>query len=352
MSRNFIILPSMKLTIAELAEILKGKVVGEDNTQLFKLSKIEDAQEGDITFVANPRYIPWLYKTKASVVIVDSNLEYDNKKVGNIILVDNAYSSFNELLNRFAENKLKHTGIHKNCSIDSTVELGNNVSVGQYSSIGKNCKIGDNVMIMDNVSIQENVIIGNNSILYAGVRIYDSTSVGSNCILHSNCVIGSDGFGFAPNKMGEYIKTPQLGNVIIGNNVEIGSNSSVDRATLGSTVIADGVKIDNLVQIAHNVFIGKNTVIAGQCGIAGSTKVGENCQIGGQVGVIGHVVIGNNVKINGQTGVFSNIKDNAILRGTPAMDERSFNRSYVYFKNLEKIANDLNDLKKLNDNNN
>ena len=205
---------------------------------------------------------------------------------------------------------------------------------------------------MDNVSIQENVIIGNNSVLYSGVRIYDSSSVGSNCILHSNCVIGSDGFGFAPNKMGEYIKTPQIGNVIIGNNVEIGSNSSVDRATLGSTLIADGVKIDNLVQIAHNVSIGKNTVIAGQCGIAGSTKVGENCQIGGQVGIIGHLVIGNNVKINGQTGVFSNIKDNAILRGTPAMDERSFNRSYVYFKNLEKIAKDLNEIKKLNANNN
>ena len=352
MSRNFIILPSMKLTIAELAEILKGKVVGEDNTQLFKLSKIEDAQKGDITFVSNPRYLPWLYKTKASVVIVDSNLEYDNKKVGNIILVDNAYSSFNELLNRFAENKLKHTGVHKNCSIDSTVELGNNVSVGQFSSIGQNCKIGDNVIIMDNVSIQENVIIGNNSVLYAGVRIYDNTILGINCILHSNCVIGSDGFGFAPNKNGEYIKTPQIGNVTIGNNVEIGSNSSVDRATLGSTIINDGVKIDNLVQIAHNVIVGKNTVIAGQSGIAGSTKIGENCQIGGQVGVAGHIQIGNNVKIDGGTGVYSNVDDNSILRGTPAIDINKFNRSYVHFKNLEKIVKDLNDLKKLNANNN
>ena len=346
MSRNFIILPSMKLTIAELAEILKGKVVGEENTPLFKLSKIEDAQKGDITFMSNPKYLPWLYKTKASVVIIDNNLEYDEKKIRNIILVDNAYLSFSEILNRFAKNKLKNTGIHKNSSIDSTVKLGKNVSVGQFSYVGPNCNIGDNVIIMDNVSLQENVIIGNNCILYAGVRIYDNSTVGSNCILHSNCVIGSDGFGFAPNKMGEYIKTPQIGNVVIGNDVEIGSNSSVDRATLGSTVIADGVKIDNLVQIAHNVSIGKNTVIAGQCGIAGSTKIGENCQIGGQVGIIGHLTIGNNVKINGKTGVFSNIKDNAILKGTPAIDERTFNRSYVYFRNLEKIVKDVNQLKK------
>ena len=346
MSRNFIILPSMKLTIAELAEILKGKVVGEDNTQLFKLSKIEDAQKGDITFVSNPRYLPWLYKTKASVVIVDSNLEYDNKKVGNIILVDNAYSSFNELLNRFAQNKLKHTGVHKNCSIDSTVELGNNVSVGQFSSIGQNCKIGDNVIIMDNVSIQENVIIGNNSVLYAGVRIYDSSSVGSNCILHSNCVIGSDGFGFAPNKMGEYIKTPQIGNVIIGNNVEIGSNSSVDRATLGSTLIADGVKIDNLVQIAHNVVIGKDCVICGQVGIAGSANIGSNTILAGQVGVGGHVKIGKSVIANAKSGLVTNIDDNTHVMGMPAVDRKVYQKAYFGMLKLSKIKNKLKILEK------
>ena len=342
----------MKLTIAELAEILKGKVVGEENTPLFKLSKIEDAKKGDITFLSNTKYLPWLYKTKASVVIIDSDLKYDEKKTGNTILVDNAYSSFNELLNKFAKNKLKYTGIHKNCSIDPSVKLGNNVSVGQFSVIGPNCEIGDNVIIMDNISIQENVKVGNNCILFAGTRIYDNSILGINCILHSNCVIGSDGFGFAPNKNGEYIKTPQIGNVVIGNNVEIGSNSSIDRATLGSTLINDGVKIDNLVQIAHNVIVGKNTVIAGQSGIAGSTKIGENCQIGGQVGVAGHIQIGNNVKIDGGTGVYSNVDDNSILRGTPAIDINKFNRSYVHFKNLEKIVKDLNDLKKLNANNN
>lgn len=341
----------MKLTVAELAEILKGKVVGEENTPLYNLAKIEEAQKGDISFISNPKYLPWLYKTKASVVIIDSEQDYDAKKIKNVIIVENAYLSFNKLLNRFSESKLKHSGLSKNCLVDSSVKLGENVSIGHFSVVGKNCKIGNNVIMMDNVSIQDNVSIGNDCIIYPGVRIYDNSLIGNNCILHSNCVIGSDGFGFAPNEMGEYIKTPQLGNVILGNSVEIGSNTSIDRATLGSTLISDGVKIDNLVQIAHNVSIGKNTVIAGQCGIAGSTKVGENCQIGGQVGIIGHLSIGNNVKINGQTGVFSNIKDNSTLRGTPAMDERSFNRSFVYFKNLEKIAKDLNHLKKINDNN-
>ena len=342
----------MKLTIAELAKILKGEVIGDGNTSLINLAKIEEAKSGDITFISNPKYIPWLYKTGASVVVIDKGLPYDKTKIKNLIIVDDAYLSFNNLLNRFSKNKISHFGLHIDSRIHESVKLGDNVSVGQFSVIGPNCNIGNNVIIMDNVSIQENVTIGDDCVLYSGVRIYDGTFIGNQCIFHSNCVIGSDGFGFAPNEVGEYVKTPQLGNVKIGNKVEIGSNSSIDRATLGSTVISEGVKIDNLVQIAHNVYIGKNTVIAGQCGIAGSTKVGENCQIGGQVGIIGHLTIGNNVRINGQTGVFSNIKDNVTLRGTPAIDERTFNRSYIHFRNLEKIVSDINDLKKSNDNNN
>ena len=352
MSRNFLILPSMNLTIAELAKILKGKFVGEGDIPLSGVSKIEEAKSGDISFISNPKYLPWLYKSQASVVIIDKDLDFDDEKIQNLILVDNAYLSFNKVLQKFSENKLTNTGIHKDSSIDESIELGTNVSIGQFSVIGANCKIGDNVIIMDNVSIQKNVTIGSDCIIYSGVRIYDNMQIGKNCILHSNSVIGSDGFGFAPNENGEYIKTPQLGNVIIGDKVEIGSNTSIDRATLGSTIINNGVKIDNLVQIAHNVIIGKNTVIAGQCGIAGSTKIGENCQIGGQVGIIGHLVIGSNVKINGKAGVFSNIKDNSIIRGTPALDERTFNRSYVYFRNFEKIVKELNDLKKINGNNN
>ena len=340
----------MKLTINELAKILKGEIFGEGSTSLTNLAKIEEAKTGDITFISNPKYLPWLYKTNASVIIIDKGLTYDNKKNKNLIIVDDSYLSFNILLNRFSKNKLSHFGLHIDSRIHESVELGNNVSVGQFSVIGPNCKIGHNVIIMDQVSIQENVTIGNDCILYSGSRIYDDTFIGNECIFHSNSVIGSDGFGFASNEVGEYIKTPQLGNVKIGNKVEIGSNSSIDRATIGSTIISDGVKIDNLVQIAHNVSIGKNTVIAGQSGIAGSTKVGKNCQIGGQVGISGHITIGNNVKINGGSGVYSSVKDNSILKGTPAMNQSDFNRSYVYFRNFQQIVNEINSLKKINDN--
>ena len=344
----------MKLTIANLAEILNGRVIGNDNEIVRAISKIEEAQEGDITFLANSKYLPWLYKTKASAVIVneDLNLDLNKSNIPNLILVKDSYSSFNKLLIKFSKNKIKHFGIHKFSDIHESTFLDKSVSVDKFSVIGSDCKIEANVVIMDNVTIQNNVSIGKNCIIYSGVRIYNDSIIGNNCVLHSNSVIGSDGFGYVPNDQGEYIKIPQLGNVKIGNKVEIGSNSSIDRATLGSTLISDGVKIDNLVQIAHNVSIGKNTVIAGQCGIAGSTKIGKNCQIGGQVGIIGHLNIGDNVKINGKTGVFSNIKDNAILKGTPAIDQGVFNRSYVHFRNLDKIVKDINELKKLNGSNN
>jgi UDP-3-O-[3-hydroxymyristoyl] glucosamine N-acyltransferase len=336
----------MKLTLAELADILNGSVVGDSNAKVNNLSKIEEASSGDVTFISNPKYLPWIYKTNATAVIIDKGTAYNGSLKCNLIEVDNSYSAFNSLLKTFSSEQASYFGIVENAIIDSTSKLGKSISIGHFSVIAENCKIGNNVIIMDNVSIAKNVALGDNCLIHSGVRIYSDTIIGDNCIIHSNSVIGSDGFGYAPNKEGEYIKTPQIGNVTICDNVEIGSNTSIDRATLGSTVISEGVKIDNLVQIAHNVTVGKNTVIAGQCGIAGSTKIGENCQIGGQVGIIGHLTIGNNVKINGQAGVFSNIKDNAILKGTPAIDERTFNRSYVHFRNLEKIVKDVNQLKK------
>ena len=336
----------MKLTLAELADILEGSVVGDSNAKVNNLSKIVEASSGDVTFISNPKYLPWIYKTNATAVIIDKGTAYNGNVKCNLIEVDNSYSAFNSLLKKFSPEQASHFGIVENAIIGSTSKLGKSISMGHFSIIAENCKIGDNVIIMDNVSIAKNATIGDNCLIHPGVRIYSDTIIGNNCIVHSNSVIGSDGFGYAPNKKGEYIKTPQIGNVTIGDNVEIGSNTSIDRATLGFTIISEGVKIDNLVQIAHNVTVGKNTVIAGQCGIAGSTKIGENCQIGGQVGIIGHLTIGNNVKINGQAGVFSNIKDNAILKGTPAIDERTFNRSYVYFRNLEKIVKDVNQLKK------
>ena len=341
----------MKFSVAELAVILNGTIEGDKSISVNNISKIENASRDDITFVSNLKYLPWIYKTNASVVIVNHELEIKEKINCSLIRVKDSYSAFNTLLNKFSDNQINHFGICKNALIKESSILGSKVSVGNFSVIGENCKIGNNVIIMDNVSIANNTIIGDNCIIYSGVRLYSESLIGKNCIIHSNSVIGSDGFGFAPNEKGEYIKTPQIGNVLIEDNVEIGSNTSIDRATLGSTIISNGVKIDNLVQIAHNVVIGKNTVIAGQCGIAGSTKIGKNCQIGGQVGVIGHLTIGDNVRINGQAGVFSNIKDNTVLKGTPAIDERTFNRSYVNFKNLEKIVKDINRLKKANDSN-
>ena len=342
----------MKLTVGELAVILNGSVVGDQDAIVNNISKIEEATQGDITFISNPIYLPYINKTNATAIIIDNDLKYDADLNCNLIKVKNSYSAFNTLLNTFSSKEIKFFGISKNSIVDKTSVLGDNISIGNFTVINKNCKINDNTIILDNVSIGNNVKIGKNCLIYSGVRIYSGSTIGDNFIIHSNSVIGSDGFGFAPNDNGEYIKTPQIGNVTIGDNVEIGSNSSVDRATLGSTVISNGVKIDNLVQIAHNVVIGENTVIAGQCGIAGSTKIGKNCHIGGQVGIIGHLKIGDNVRINGQTGVFSNIKNNAILRGSPAIDEKTFNRSYVHFRNLEKIVKEINQLKKSNDSNN
>tara|TARA_X000001036_G_C20643228_1_gene791992 strand:+ start:84 stop:1112 length:1029 start_codon:yes stop_codon:yes gene_type:complete len=341
----------MKFSIAELAEILNGTIEGDKSISIDNISKIENATTGDIAFLSNPKYLPWIYKTKASIVIVNQELEIIKNTNCSLIRVKDSYSAFNKLLNEFSNNKINHFGICEKALIKKSSRLGKMVSVGNFSVVGENCKIGNNVIIMENVTIGDNTTLGDNCIIYAGVRLYSDSLIGNNCIIHSNSVIGSDGFGFAPNEKGKYIKTPQIGNVLIGDNVEIGSNTSIDRATLGSTIISNGVKIDNLVQIAHNVIIGENTVIAGQCGIAGSTKIGKNCQIGGQVGIIGHLTIGDNVRINGQAGVFSNIKENAVLKGTPAIDERTFNRSYVNFKNLENIVKDINRLKRANDSN-
>ncbi|PDH46982.1 MAG: UDP-3-O-(3-hydroxymyristoyl)glucosamine N-acyltransferase [Bacteroidetes bacterium MED-G13] len=336
----------MKLTLANLALKLNGDIVGDSEIKLNNIAKIEDAKKGDITFLSNKKYLPWLKKTKASLIIVNKDFDIKMYKSLNFLCVEDSYLAFNQLLQLFNEVKKNQPEISKYSLVQKSSSIGKNVHVGNFSVVGNNCNISDSVVINDNVTIGNNISIGSNTILNTGVRVYDDTKIGDNCIIHSNSVIGSDGFGFAPNNNGEYTKTPQIGNVIIGNNVEIGSCTTIDRATIGSTIINEGVKIDNLVQIAHNVEIGKNTVIAAQSGISGSTKIGKNCQIGGQVGFAGHIDIGNNVKINGGSGVFSNIKDNSIVRGNPAFDARLFNRSYVYFKNLVNIFKDVDNLKK------
>ena len=336
----------MKLTLANLAIELNGDIVGESEVKLNNIAKIEYAQNGDITFLSNKKYMPWLKKTKASAIIVSKDFDVNKFKSLNFLLVEDPYLSFNQLLKLFNDVKKYHPEISKFSVVHKSSSIGKNVHIGNFSVVGKNCNISDSVVLSDSVIIGNNVSIGSNTTLNGGVRIYDDTNIGDNCIIHCNSVVGSDGFGFAPNNKGEYIKTPQIGNVIIGNNVEIGSCTTIDRATIGSTLIGEGVKIDNLVQIAHNVEIGKNTVIAAQSGVAGSTKIGKNCQIGGQVGFSGHLEIGDNVKINGGSGVFSNLKDNSVVRGNPAFDAGLFNRSYVYFKNIANLFKDVDNLKK------
>ena len=263
-----------------------------------------------------------------------------------LIRVKDPYIAFVKLLHKFHDSSIKKSGINDSAVISASSKIGKNVSIGHFSCIGENVVIGKNVVILNNVNIDDNVSIGNNSIIYSGAAIYKNSVIGNNCILHSNSVIGSDGFGFAPDSSGKFQKVPQIGNVIIKDNVEIGASTTIDRATLGSTVINKGVKLDNLVQIGHNVVIGENTVMAAQCGIAGSTKIGKNCQIGGHVGMVGHITIGDNVKINGKACVFKSVKDGLIIKGSPAFEERDFNKSYVHFKNLDKYVKDIENLKK------
>ena len=241
---------------------------------------------------------------------------------------------------------MNKTGIESPVFISKSAIYGENIYIGAFAYLGENIKIGNNTKIYPNVYIGDNVTIGDNVILFSGAKIYSDTLIGDNCVIHSSAILGADGFGFAPNEKGEFIKVPQTGNVIIEDNVDVGAATSIDRATLGSTIIRKGVKLDNHIQIAHNVEIGKNTVIAAQTGIAGSTKIGENCMIGGQVGIVGHITIGNNVKIQAQSGIGRNVKDNEILQGSPALPYSDYNKSYVHFKNLPKTMNRINILEK------
>jgi UDP-3-O-[3-hydroxymyristoyl] glucosamine N-acyltransferase len=336
----------MKFTAKQIADILEGDVVGNPNEEVSTLSKIEEGENGSLTFLSNPKYNSFLYDTRASVVIVNKSFIPEKEISTTLIKVESAYESFSKLLEFYNEVKNNKTGREQPHFISSSAKIGINEYIGAFSYIGENVIIGENVKIYPNSYIGDNVVIGNNCILFAGVKIYSETQIGNDCKIHSGAIIGADGFGFAPNEKGEYKAIPQIGNVIIEDRVDIGSGATIDRATLGATIIRKGVKLDNQIQIAHNVEIGKNTVIAAQTGIAGSTKIGENCIIGGQVGFAGHLTIGDNVSIQGQSGVSKNLKDGAIVQGTPAMNYSNFFKSYVHFKNLPKIAAKLNKLEK------
>jgi len=340
----------MKFTAAQIAGILQGEVVGNPNAEVFKLAKIEEGTEGSLTFLANPKYNNYIYTTQATITIVNKTFEAEQEITTTLIRVEDAYQSFSQLLEYYNQVKLMKSGIEQPSVISENVTYGSDLYLGSFCYVGKNVTIGKNVKIYPNSFIGDNVTIGDDCVFFAGVQIYSETVIGNNCIIHSGSIIGSDGFGFAPQENGSYRKIPQIGNVIIEDDVEIGACTTIDRATLGSTILRKGVKLDNHIQVAHNVEIGENTVIAAQTGIAGTTKIGKNCLIGGQVGFAGHLVIGDGVKIQAQSGIGKNLEAGEVVQGSPAFNYGDFAKSFVIFRNLPKLAADLEALK--NDNNN
>ncbi|WP_396212141.1 UDP-3-O-(3-hydroxymyristoyl)glucosamine N-acyltransferase [Flavobacterium sp.] len=336
----------MKFTAEQIAKILDGVVVGNPSAEVYKLAKIEEGIKGSLTFLSNAKYNNYIYSTEATITIVNKNFEPEQEVATTMIKVDDAYQSFSKLLEYYNQVKLMKSGIEQPSVISENVIYGENLYLGSFCYIGKNVTIGKNVKIYPNTFIGDNVLIGDNCVFFAGVRVYSETEIGNNCTIHSGSIIGSDGFGFAPHDDGTYSKIPQIGNVILEDNVEVGACTTIDRATLGSTIIRKGVKLDNQIQIAHNVEIGENTVIAAQTGIAGSTKIGKNCMIGGQVGFAGHLVIGNNVKIQAQSGIGKNLSDGETVQGSPAFNYSDFSKSFVHFRNFPKIISEIEDIKK------
>jgi|TARA_Y100000385_G_scaffold291332_1_gene368681 UDP-3-O-[3-hydroxymyristoyl] glucosamine N-acyltransferase len=334
----------MKFTASQIAKVLNGEVVGHSDVEVHTLSKIEEGFLGAVTFLANPKYTSHIYTTKASIVIVNSDFVAETDLDLTLIKVENAYTAFTTLLEYYNQSKNNKTGIESPVFISESATYGKEVYIGAFSHIGSNVVIGDNVKIYPNTYIGDNVSIQSNTILFSGVKVYHDCVLGANCFVNSGAIIGADGFGFSPDEKGVYKKIPQIGNVILEDFVDIGAATTIDRATLGSTLIKKGVKLDNQIQVAHNVVIGENTVIAAQTGIAGSTKIGADCQIGGQVGIAGHITIGDNVKIVGQSGVTKSIKANQTVNGTPAFNNADFHKSYVHFKNLPAFIKDFNAL--------
>ncbi len=338
----------MQFTAHEIGLLLNGTVEGDPNATVNQLAKIEEAAAGTLSFLANPKYEQFLYTTYASVVIVNRDLILAEPVNATLVRVDSAYTAFSLILEKYNTFKLDKKGIEQPCFIDPTAKIGEGVYVGAFSYIGPGAVVGDNAKIYPNTYLADNVSVGANSTLFAGVRIYFDCVIGSNVIIHSNTVIGSDGFGFAPKSDGSYNKVSQIGNVIIEDDVEIGANTTIDRATMGSTRIGKGVKVDNLVQIAHNVEIAANTVIAAQTGISGSTKVGENVIIGGQVGLVGHITIAKGSQIQAQSGISSSIKEEGKKwAGTPAVGYTNNLRSQVVVNRLPELEKKVNELEKI-----
>lgn len=337
----------MNLTAKQIADLTKGSIIGNENIEVNAVAKIEEGKAGCLSFLANLQYEKYLYTTQSSIVLINNDFTPSSQVQATLIMVDNAYKAFAQLL-EICQKEMEHhpNGIEYPSFIHTSAKISKSVYVGAFSYISSNAVLEANVKIYPNVFIGENVTIGENTVIHSGTRIYKDCKVGSNCIIHSNTVIGADGFGFASADYSNK-KVPQIGNVIIEDFVEIGSNTSIDRATMGSTIIHKWVKLDNLIQIAHNVEIGEGTVIAAQCGVSGSSKIGKNCMIGGQVGIAGHLTIADEVKIAAQSGISSNITvKGEIIQGSPAFSIKKYQKSYVHFKHLPQIAEQINNLTK------
>lgn len=343
----------MEFDALTIAGFLKGEIQGNPDVKVNTIAKIEEGFPGALSFLANPKYEHYIYTTKSSIVLVNKGFVPAQAVEATMIRVDNAYESFASLLRLVDSARPRKTGIHPTAVIEPTAKIGTNVYVGPYAYIGENCVVGDDCSLYPHTYIGDNTRIGKNCTLNHRVTVYHDCRMGDNCIIHAGSVIGSDGFGFAPQSDNEFMKIPQLGNVVIEDNVEIGSNVTIDRATMGSTIIRRGVKLDNLIQIGHNVEIGENTVMAAQTGISGSTKIGKNCMFGGQVGIAGHLRIADGTKIGAQAGILGDVKEeNSIILGSPAIDHKQFLKSYTVFRKLpelksqvDKLDKDLNSLK-------
>jgi UDP-3-O-[3-hydroxymyristoyl] glucosamine N-acyltransferase len=337
----------MEFTAETIAGFLKGEIEGNPGVKVNAVAKIEEGHEGALSFLANPKYEQFLYGTKSSVVLVNKSFVPSGPVNATLIKVENAYEAFASLLRLVDQARPRKQGIHASSVIEPSATIGGKVYIGALAYIGENCIIGEGSSLYPHVYIGDNTTLGKNCILFSGVKIYHDCVIGDGCIIHAGSVIGSDGFGFAPQSESEYMKIPQLGNVVIEDNVEIGANVTVDRATMGSTILRKGVKLDNLMQIGHNVEIGENTVMAAQSGIAGSTKVGKNCMIGGQVGIAGHIKIANGTKIGAQSGLLSPVKqEDTIILGYPAIDMKQFYKSSVIFKKLPELSTKVDSLGK------
>lgn len=335
----------MEFSAKQIAAFLQGEVVGDENITVHTFAKIEEGVPGALSFLSNPKYTPYIYKTQSSIVLVNKDFVPEGDIQATLIKVENAYDSLARLLTLYEQSQPKKTGIDPLAYIAPTAHIGQDVYIAPFAYVGDHAEVGDHAQLHPHAVVGDHAKIGSHTILHANVTIYHDCRVGNHCILHSGCVVGADGFGFAPTPEG-YEKIPQIGIVIVEDNVEIGANTCIDRATMGATVLHQGVKLDNLIQVAHNVEVGSHTVMASQVGVAGSTKIGQWCMFGGQVGVAGHIQVGDQVKCGAQTGIAGSIPSGKTIQGSPAIDAKNFARSSVVYKKLPEMYATLNQLQR------